>query len=46
MRFMSGMVTEPVVATLETALPEIEAMNALESTAALAGPPICFPMTA
>ena len=46
MRFISGMVTEPVVATSETALPEIEAMKALESTAALAGPPTCLPISA
>ena len=39
MRFISGMVKVPVVATLDTAEPEIEAMNAEDTTAALAGPP-------
>ena len=45
MRFISGMVKVPVVATLETALPEIEAMKALDITAALAGPPTCRPIS-
>ena len=42
MRFISGMVKVPTVATLAIELPEITPVSPEETTAALAGPPrIC-----
>ncbi|MPN19946.1 hypothetical protein SDC9_167321 [bioreactor metagenome] len=43
---MSGIVKTPVVATLADALPLMQPTRALETTAALAGPPIRFPVSA
>jgi len=40
------MVTEPVVTTLPTALPEIDPIRALDTTATLAGPPVLSPAIA
>src|SRR4030042_5349690 len=45
-RFMSGMVKEPVVTVLATELPEIMPKKALDTTAALAGPPLVQPVSA
>src|SRR3546814_7660279 len=45
-RFMSGMVKEPVVTTLATEEPEIEPNSAEVRTAILAGPPRQRPATA
>ncbi|MCZ7565040.1 MAG: hypothetical protein M5U08_15700 [Burkholderiales bacterium] len=39
MRFISGMVITPVLATFATALPEMLPNSPLATTAALAGPP-------
>ncbi len=44
--FIMGMVTTPVVVTLEMALPEIEPNNAEATTATLAEPPRRRPMVA
>jgi hypothetical protein len=40
------MVMAPVPATLAMALPEMVPNAALDTTAALAGPPLAFPVTA
>ena len=45
-RFISGIVIAPVPATLAIALPEIAPKQALEITAAFAGPPCDFPVRA
>ncbi len=42
--FMRGMVKEPVVTTLATALPETVAIRALETMDAFAGPPTLWPV--
>ena len=46
MDIISGMVTEPVVATLPLALPESIPMKPLDTTATLAGPPVRWPAIA
>ncbi len=45
-RFIRGIVKEPVVTVLATELPEIIPKNVLETTAALAGPPLVHPVRA
>jgi hypothetical protein len=37
---IKGIVTDPVVTTFPTALPETDPMAALDTTATLAGPPV------
>jgi len=42
---MRGIVNDPVVTVLATELPEIMPKKQLETTAALAGPPLVHPVT-
>ena len=46
MEIISGIVTEPVVATLPLALPESMPMKPLDTTATFAGPPVRWPAMA
>jgi len=41
-----GIVNEPVVTTFAVALPEIEPIRALATTAVFAGPPLILPVKA
>jgi len=45
-RFIRGIVNDPVVTVLATELPEIMPKNVLETTAAFAGPPRAHPVRA
>ncbi len=45
-RFMAGMVIEPVVSTLVMTLPLIDPMSPLEKIETLAGPPLTLPRSA